>query len=116
MGHAQGRGPIVPVRDSARLHPTKPLREFMDANAAWPTVAQPPAHAPGLDPTEGVWSLAGRDIGNLAVVGPARRGGGRGSAGPCGDPSRQPLPGRNTRTSTAPGGHAVRRGMDSLRG
>ncbi|MEU5076058.1 transposase [Streptomyces asoensis] len=47
---------------------TKPLREFIDANAEWLTVVQLPSYAPDLNPTEGVWSLVKRGIGNLAAA------------------------------------------------
>ncbi|MFD5721531.1 transposase [Streptomyces sp. NPDC127036] len=40
----------------------------MDANAKWLTVVQLPTYAPDLNPTEGVWSLVKRDIGNLAAA------------------------------------------------
>ncbi|MFI6549924.1 transposase [Streptomyces prunicolor] len=61
-------GPIVLVWDNVRLHLTKPLREFIDANATWLTVFQLPTYAPDLNPQEGIWALAKRDIGNLAAV------------------------------------------------
>ncbi|MFE2581955.1 transposase [Streptomyces sp. NPDC059378] len=61
-------GPIVLVWDNVRLHLTKQLREFIDANAEWLTVFQLPTYAPDLNPTEGVWSLVKRDIGNLAAA------------------------------------------------
>lgn len=61
-------GPIVLVWDNVRLHLTKPLREFIDANAAWLTVFQLPTYAPDLNPQEGIWSLVKRDIGNLAAA------------------------------------------------
>ncbi|MFK0158759.1 transposase [Streptomyces sp. NPDC090493] len=61
-------GPIVLVWDNVRLHLTKQLREFIDANAEWLTVFQLPIYAPDLNPTEGVWSLVKRDIGNLAAA------------------------------------------------
>lgn len=61
-------GPIVLVWDNVRLHLTASIREFIDANAEWLTVFQLPTHAPGLNPTEGVWSLVKRDIGNLAAA------------------------------------------------
>ncbi|MER5409027.1 transposase [Streptomyces sp. NPDC002769] len=61
-------GPIVLVWDNVRMHLTKPLREFIDANAEWLTVAQLPTYAPDLNPTEGVRSLVKRDIGNLAAA------------------------------------------------
>ncbi|MDX3215102.1 transposase [Streptomyces sp. ME02-6991-2B] len=50
------------------LHLTKPLREFIAANADWLTVFQLPTYAPDLNPQEGIWSLVKRDIGNLAAV------------------------------------------------
>ncbi|MFB7336021.1 transposase [Streptomyces adustus] len=61
-------GPIVLVWDNVRLHLVKQLREFIDANADWLTVFQLPTYAPDLNPTEGVWSLVKRDIGNLAAA------------------------------------------------
>ncbi|NUS87924.1 MAG: DDE endonuclease [Streptomyces sp.] len=61
-------GPIVLVRDNVRLHLTKPLREFIDANSSWPTVFQLPTYASDLNPQEAIWSLAKRDIGNLAAA------------------------------------------------
>ncbi|MEU0039206.1 transposase [Streptomyces sp. NPDC006333] len=61
-------GPIVLVWDNVRLHLTAGMREFIDANAAWLTVFQLPTYAPDLNPTEGVWSLVKRDIGNLAAA------------------------------------------------
>ncbi|MFK0155874.1 transposase [Streptomyces sp. NPDC090493] len=61
-------GPIVLVWDNVRLHLTKPLRKFIDANAEWLTAIQLPTYAPGLNPTVGVWSLVKRDIGNLAAA------------------------------------------------
>lgn len=65
-------GPIVLVWDNVRLHLTRPLRAFIDANADWLTVVQLPTYAPDLNPTEGVWSLVKRDIGNLAAAGLAQ--------------------------------------------
>ncbi|WP_233227469.1 transposase [Streptomyces sp. I4(2020)] len=61
-------GPIVLVWDNVRLHLTKPLREFIDKSADWLTVIQLPTYAPDLNPTEGIWSLVKRDIGNLAAA------------------------------------------------
>ncbi|MFJ2953987.1 transposase [Streptomyces sp. NPDC087270] len=51
-----------------RLHLTAGIREFIAANAEWLTVFQLPAYAPGLNPTEGIWSLVKRDLGNLAAA------------------------------------------------
>ncbi|GAP47672.1 mobile element protein [Streptomyces azureus] len=61
-------GPIVLVWDNVRLHLTKSLRAFIEANADWLTVLQLPTYAPDLNPQEGVWSLVKRDIGNLAAA------------------------------------------------
>ncbi|MFC4463807.1 transposase [Streptomyces xiangluensis] len=61
-------GPIVLVWDNVRLHLTKSLRAFIEANSDWLTVLQLPTYAPDLNPQEGVWSLVKRDIGNLAAA------------------------------------------------
>ncbi|MFD7702814.1 transposase [Streptomyces caelestis] len=65
-------GPIVLVRDNVRLHLAAGMREFVAANAAWPTVFQLPAHAPNPNPQEGVWSLVKRGIGDLAAADPGQ--------------------------------------------
>ncbi|MFI9568837.1 transposase [Streptomyces rishiriensis] len=61
-------GPIVLVWDNVRLHLTAVMREFIAANAEWLTVFQLPAYASDLNPTEGIWSLVKRDLGNLAAA------------------------------------------------
>jgi transposase len=61
-------GPIVLIWDNVRRHLTRPLREFIAANADWLTVFQLPTYAPDLNATEGIWSLVKRDIGNLAAA------------------------------------------------
>ncbi|GHF34994.1 transposase [Streptomyces griseoluteus] len=61
-------GPIVLAWDNVRVHLTAGMREFIDANAEWLTVFQLPTYAPDLNPTEGIWSLVKRDIGNLAAA------------------------------------------------
>ncbi|MFI9729334.1 transposase [Streptomyces sp. NPDC052092] len=66
--HLQLGGPIVLVWDNVRLHLTAGMREFTAANARWLTVVQLPTYAPELNPTEGIWALAKRDIGNLAAA------------------------------------------------
>ncbi|MFH8624530.1 transposase [Streptomyces vietnamensis] len=66
--HAQFGGPIVLVWDNLRLHLTKPLLAFIEANSHWLTVFQLPAYAPDLNPQEGIWSLVKRDLGNLAAA------------------------------------------------
>ncbi|WP_422665326.1 transposase [Actinacidiphila cocklensis] len=65
---AQLGGPIVLVWDNARIHLTAAKREFIHANAGWLTMFQLPAYAPDLNPTEGIWSLVKRDIGNLTAA------------------------------------------------
>ncbi|WP_315986740.1 transposase [Streptomyces sp. STR69] len=61
-------GPVVLVWDNVRLHLTVGMREFIEANAEWLTVFQPPVYAPDLNPQEGIWSLVKRDIGSLAAA------------------------------------------------
>lgn len=61
-------GPIVLVWDNVRIRLTASLRAFFAANTSWLTVFQLPAYAPDLNPTEGVWSLVKRDLGNLAAA------------------------------------------------
>jgi transposase len=61
-------GRIVLIWDNVRLHLTRHLREFIAANADWLTVVQLPTYTPDLNPTEGIRSLAKRDIGNLAAA------------------------------------------------
>ncbi|MET9935425.1 MULTISPECIES: transposase [unclassified Streptomyces] len=65
-------GPIVLVWDNVRLHLTAGMREFIATSADWLTVFQLPTYAPDLNPTEGVWSLVKRDIGNLAAADPGQ--------------------------------------------
>ncbi|WP_455583808.1 IS630 family transposase [Kitasatospora cineracea] len=61
-------GPIVLVWDNLRLHLAVGVREFIAANADWLTVFQLTTYVPDLNPTEGIWSLVKRDIGNLAAA------------------------------------------------
>ncbi|MBQ0997511.1 transposase [Streptomyces nigra] len=56
------------IWDKVRLHLAAGMRDFIDANAEWLTVFQLPTYAPDLNPTEGVWSVAKGDIGNLAAT------------------------------------------------
>ncbi|GHE13314.1 hypothetical protein GCM10010339_79840 [Streptomyces alanosinicus] len=65
--HIQLRAPIVLVWDNVRLHLTAGMKEFIAANTEWLTVFQLRTYAPDLNPTEGIWSLVKRDIGNLAA-------------------------------------------------
>jgi transposase len=62
------RRAIVLLWDNVRLHLTSGMKEFIDANADWLTVFQLPTYAPDLNPTEGIWSLVKRDIGNPAAA------------------------------------------------
>ncbi|WP_406350090.1 transposase [Streptomyces sp. NBC_00658] len=64
----QHGGPIVLVWDNVRIHLTAPLRAFFAANTGWLTVFQLPTYTADLNPTEGVWSLVKRDLGNLAAA------------------------------------------------
>jgi transposase len=61
-------GPIVLVRDNVRLPLTAGMKKFIDANAEWLTVFRLPSYAPELNPTEGIWALVKRDLGNLAAT------------------------------------------------
>ncbi|MFB7453530.1 transposase [Streptomyces sp. NPDC056194] len=66
--HLQLGTPIVLVWDNVRLHLIAGMKDFIAANADWLTVFQLPTYAPGLNPTEGIWSLVKRDPGNLAAA------------------------------------------------
>ncbi|MCX5521296.1 transposase [Streptomyces bobili] len=59
-------GPIVLVWAKVRLHLTAGIREFIAADTTWLTVFHLPAHAPDLNPQDGIWSLAKRGLGTLA--------------------------------------------------
>ncbi|WP_328345445.1 transposase [Streptomyces violaceus] len=61
-------GPIVLIWDNVRLHLTKSLRAFIEANSDWLTVFQLPTYAPDLNPQEGIWSLAGQSRSPAAVA------------------------------------------------
>ena len=56
------------VWDNVRLHRTRALRKFIDANTAWLTVVQLPTYASELNATEGIRLLVKRDIGNHAAT------------------------------------------------
>ncbi|MER7471691.1 transposase [Micromonospora sp. NPDC000018] len=66
--HQQLGGPIVLVWDNLNTHINAAMRHLI-ASRDWLTVIRLPAYAPGLNPTEGVWSHLKRSIGNLAVTG-----------------------------------------------
>ncbi|MEW2426202.1 transposase [Streptomyces nigra] len=44
------------------------MKEFIAANAEWLTVFQLPSYAADLNPTESIWALVKRDLGNLAAA------------------------------------------------
>ncbi|MBF9132062.1 transposase [Plantactinospora sp. S1510] len=66
--HQQLSGPIVLVWDNLNAHVSAAMRELIAARD-WLHVIRLPAYAPGLNPTEGVWSHLKRSIGDLAVRG-----------------------------------------------
>ncbi|MFE5560672.1 transposase [Streptomyces sp. NPDC056544] len=66
--HIQLGTPIVLVWDNVRLHLTAVMKDFIAAHADWLTVFQLPTYAPDLNPTEGIWLLVKRDLGNLAAA------------------------------------------------
>ena len=65
--HIRLGGPIVLIWDNLRAHLMPPMRAFIEANEDWLTVFQLPSYAPDLNPREGIWSLVGRTVGNLAA-------------------------------------------------
>jgi transposase len=65
--HQYLKAPIVLVWDNLNVHVSAAMRELI-ASRDWLHVVQPPAYAPDLNPTEGVWSHVKRSLGNLAVT------------------------------------------------
>ncbi|MDI6099276.1 transposase [Actinoplanes sp. NEAU-A12] len=63
--HTQLRAPIIVVWDNLNHHVSAAMRAFVDTHD-WLMVVQLPGYAPGLNPTENVWSHLKRGIGNLA--------------------------------------------------
>lgn len=66
--HIQLGAPIGLVWDNVRLHLTAGMKDFIAANSDWLIVFQLPTYAPDLNPTEGIWSLVKRDLGNLEAA------------------------------------------------
>jgi putative transposase len=66
--HQYLKAPIVLIWDNLNTHVSAAMRELAAARD-WLYVIQLPAYAPGLNPTEGVWSHVKRSLGNLAVTG-----------------------------------------------
>jgi hypothetical protein len=63
--HQQLGGPIVLVWDNLNAHRSARMKQLI-AGRRWLTVYQLPAHAPELNPTEGVWSHLKKSLANLA--------------------------------------------------
>jgi DDE superfamily endonuclease len=63
-----GRAPIVLVWDNDTAHGDAAMTELI-ATRSWLTVFYLPAYTPTLNPTEGVWSVIKRSLGNLAPHG-----------------------------------------------
>ena len=57
--HQQLGAPIVLVWDNLNVHKDRRLREFIDTHD-WISCYSLPAHAPDLNPVEGIWSLLRR--------------------------------------------------------
>ncbi|MCK9905011.1 hypothetical protein CC117_31985 [Parafrankia colletiae] len=59
--HHQLHAPIILCWDT---HHSAAMRMFLTCHASWLTVVPLPAHAPDLNPIEGVWAHLKRDLGN----------------------------------------------------
>ena len=64
--HHQLKAPIVVVWDNLNTHISPAIREFVE-NRSWLTVFQLPPYAPELNPTEGIWSIVKRGLGNFTT-------------------------------------------------
>jgi len=67
--HRQLGGPIVLVWDNLNTHLAAGMKQFV-ADHDWLTVIQLPAHAPELNPVEGIWALIRQDLANTAFADP----------------------------------------------
>ncbi|MER6549679.1 IS630 family transposase [Streptomyces sp. NPDC001250] len=65
--HQQLRAPIILVWDRLNTHVSATMKQMI-AERAWLTVVLLPAHAPDLNPVEGVWSHVKRSLANLAAL------------------------------------------------
>jgi putative transposase len=65
--HHQLHNPIVLCWDNLNTHVSAAMRDLLARHHRWLTVVQLPAYASDLNPTEGVWSLLKRSLGNIAV-------------------------------------------------
>jgi len=66
--HQELGGAIVLVWDNLPTHVSRAMRQLIAARS-WLTVFQLPAHAPELNPVEGVWSSMKRSLANLTKQG-----------------------------------------------
>ena len=57
------RGPVIVLLDNSSTHKGEPLQKLMHRNPRL-SIEYFPSYAPELNPDEGVWSLAKRDIAN----------------------------------------------------
>jgi len=57
------RGPVIVVLDNSNTHKGAPLRKILERHPRL-TIEYFPSYAPELNPDEGVWSLAKRDLAN----------------------------------------------------
>lgn len=57
------RGPVIALLDNANTHKGAPLRELQQRHPRL-SIEYFPSYAPELNPDEGVWSLAKRDLAN----------------------------------------------------
>ena len=57
------RGPVIALLDNANTHKGEPLRELQCQHPRL-AIEYFPSYAPELNPDEGVWSLAKRDLAN----------------------------------------------------
>jgi transposase len=68
LAHARLGAPSIVVRDNPNRHLCAETQQSIEA-ADWLTVFQSPAHAPDLNPAEGIWSLLDRGVlANLAAA------------------------------------------------
>lgn len=57
------RGPVIVLLDNSSTHQGEPLRKLLDRNPRL-QLEHFPSYAPELNPDEGVWSLAKRELAN----------------------------------------------------
>jgi transposase len=59
------RGPVIVLLDNSSTHKGEPLQKLLDQHPRL-SIEYFPSYAPELNPDEGVWSLAKRDIANTS--------------------------------------------------